>query len=549
MIASKTIIQKKMKKYIRIIAVSYVTRKVLLVKENDSWGLLEDEYEIGTIETFVRQLYFQKLRQNYNFCMADEKYEDTAEKQDNLIQYVWVFTCSEHFERSSVEYRWSEVEELCVSEKIKQYIKNHINREIIIKCEKMIRPEKNSVVKPAHIQGSKQAYSRVIPLKLLHSEICIQNAPQILDVFYLRQVLERSNQIENEFVINDELCYSWGIMNMVPLLLNKHHRVIIQKTPAGCKIGDRTLDLYLYVMKVFGVYMQVDDDAIILEYTQGKGDKQIEIPIFASFTATSMAIYFTLLGKEITVIRNASIEPEILFLLESIEKLGYQVYRDGRTIQIDGRRDQTVSLRQEIIVPIDRNVLVTQLVDAIYEEKSFFYSGESNLYLEELVEKLKEFNVNIEYNKKSVRIGIPQSGKTYPPHMVFGHYPDLCTDWQPLLTMLCIDSEEEITVYDKIFNDRYRYLAQLKQIYSGLEIKVFRNLAILKNMDKEQRNEYLNMQEFSLLDIRAAAAVTIGLSKCTEFCLSNVTQLLRGYENLFQISECIGKNGKYEFRR
>ena len=309
------------------------------------------------------------------------------------------------------------------------------------------------------------------------------------------------------------------------------------------------MDLYLYVMKVFGVYMKFDDDAMILEYTQWKGDKQIEIPIFASFTATSMAVYFALLGKGITVIRNASIEPEILFLLESIEKLGYQVYRDGRIIQIDGRRDETVSLRQEIIVPIDRNVLVTQLIDAIYEEKGFFYSGKSNLYLEELVEKLKEFNVNIKYDKKSVRIDFPQSEKTYSHHMVFGHYPDLCTDWQPLLTILCIDSEKETFVYDKIFNDRYRYLAQLKQIYMGLEIEVFKNLAILKNMDKEQRNECLNMQEFSLLDIRAAAAVIIGLSKCTEFCLSNVTQLLRGYENLFQISEYIGENGKYEFRR
>lgn len=538
-----------MKKYIRIITVSYATRKVLLIKENDNWGMLEDKHEIGTVEALVKKLYFQKLRQNYNFYMTSERYEDTIEKQGTLIQYVWVFTCSEYFEQSSVEYRWSEVEELCVSEKIKQYIKNHINREIIIKYGKIAGTKKHFGDKSANIQGYKQAYSRVIPLKLLHPEIKIQNAPQILDVFYLRQVLEKSNQIQNEFVINDELCYSWGIMNMVPMLLNKHHRVIIQKTPAGCKIGDRTLDLYLYVMKVFGVYMKFDNDTMLLEYKQWKGDKQIEIPIFASFTATSMAVYFALLGKGVTVIRHASIEPEILFLLESIKKLGYQVDRCGRTIRIDSRRDETVSLCQKIIVPIDRNVLVTQLVDAIYEEKNFLYLGQNNLYLDELIKKVKEFNVNIKYDKKSVRIDLPKNGKTYSHHMVFGHYPDLCTDWQPLLTILCIDSEEETFIYDKVFNDRYRYLAQLKQIYPGLEIEIFRNLAILKNMDKDQRNEYLNMQEFPLLDIRAAAVVIIGLSKCAEFYLSNVTQLLRGYENLFQISEYMGENGEYEFRR
>ena len=186
---------------------------------------------------------------------------------------------------------------------------------------------------------------------------------------------------------------------------------------------------------------------------------------------------------------------------------------------------------------------------AIYEEKNFLYLGQNNLYLDELIKKVKEFNVNIKYDKKSVRIDLPKNGKTYSHHMVFGHYPDLCTDWQPLLTILCIDSEEETFIYDKVFNDRYRYLAQLKQIYPGLEIEIFRNLAILKNMDKDQRNEYLNMQEFPLLDIRAAAVVIIGLSKCAEFYLSNVTQLLRGYENLFQISEYMGENGEYEFRR
>ena len=49
-----------MKKYIRIITVSYATRKVLLIKENDNWCMLEDKHEIGTVEALVKKLYFQK---------------------------------------------------------------------------------------------------------------------------------------------------------------------------------------------------------------------------------------------------------------------------------------------------------------------------------------------------------------------------------------------------------------------------------------------------------------------------------------------------------
>lgn len=48
-----------MKKYIRIITVSYATRKVLLIKENDNWGMLEDKHEIGTVEALVKNYIFK----------------------------------------------------------------------------------------------------------------------------------------------------------------------------------------------------------------------------------------------------------------------------------------------------------------------------------------------------------------------------------------------------------------------------------------------------------------------------------------------------------
>lgn len=534
-----------MREYIKLIIVSYATRKVLSVKESGRWGLLKVECEEMEIDALLKKVYFEKLGQNYNFCMANEKIK---EKDNCLIRYMWVFTCSEHFEKSNVEYCWCDIEELCESEDVKRYIKKYIDCEIIIRCEKIQNLEKDPVVKSAEIQSSKQAYSRVLPLKILHPEICIENTPLILDVFYMRQVLEKSNQTQGEFVLSDELCYSWGVINMLPLMLRKHRRVIIQRTPAGCQIGDRSLDLYLYVLRMFGVHMKFEEGEIILEYVEQDCERQIEIPIFASFTATSMAVYFALLGSNITVIKSASIEPEILFLLESIEKIGYKVYRKGRTIEIDGRRNTTIILNQKIFIPVDRNVLVTQLIDAIYEEKPFCYISESNLYLEELIEKLKEFNVEIQYDGKKVCIDKFPDKRACSQHLVFGHYPDLCTDWQPLLTMLCAISEKEVVVYDKIFNDRYRYMAQLKEIYPKLETKIFKNLVIIKNFDKNLQKSSLDMHEFPLLDIRAAAAIIIALSKCSRFCLSNVTQLLRGYEDLYQISEYIGESAKYEFR-
>lgn len=535
-----------MQNYIRLLVVSYATRKILSVKRGHGWELPECEQNGKEIGELTEKLCETMLGQPCNFYIDYECSPYIERIDSRQIRYVWAFYCIEELDKSTVEYQWQEYTKLNVSGSVKEYISSLVYSKIVIKCENHSFSSGELSARQVKIQGSKQAFSRIIPLKILHPEIQIENSPQILDVFYQNEVIKKSKQTEGAFVIDEKIHHSWGITNMLPMLLYKHKKVVIQNAPEGCRIGQRTLDLYLYVMRMFGVRMQFLNDAIVLEYRIENSACEIEIPIFASFTATSMAIYFALLGNGMTVIKNASIEPEILFLLETIEKLGYKVQRTGRTFEVDGNRKKDVSLKQRISVPVDRNILVTRIADAIYEGKEFHYCGEQNLHIDELVSKIGEFGIPVEYADNELHILTEPVIQKCPAQLVFGHFPDLCTDWQPLLTVLCTAAAEEVVIYDKIFNDRYRYIEQLKKIYPGLAVNVFKNLALIKNCNPAWVRQDLEMQHFTLLDIRAAAALIIALSKCSNFYLDNITQLLRGHENLSQISECIG--GKYEFQ-
>lgn len=529
---------------VRLVVVSYVPRKVLCIR-NDEWSVLEMEYISGDVKEKANELVRRVLGISCNF-LVDSDF--ILEEHGQTVKYLWMFTCREIFDKANLEYRWFSVDELPLSAKVVQRLQREINREVVILCDK--EPYTNNAYsdKCVQTQNSKQAYSRVLPLKLLHPELTIDTPPNILDVFFMERILMKSYNTDDEFVLLDTDGYSWGIINMLPMILYRCEKVIMKKTPEGCKIGDRDIDLYMYVMGHYGTKIEHLDGDLHFSYEPYKHDIEVDLPYFGSFTATSMAVYFALMEQRTSVIKNASIEPEIQFLLDTVTKLGYGIQQSGRTITICGKRDHRVPLNQVIRIPCDRNALVTQIVAAAFEEREFWQTTDADISLDCLVQKFKEFGISLEVEGNNIRLLKQQRGKRYPKELVFGHHPALCTDWQPLLSLLCVENENDILIYDALFNKRFGIFEQLKAIYPGLEAHIFKYLAIIKNNIPGLRIENMQMKEFELQDIRAAAAISIALSKNCAFLLSNLDQLLRGYENMDQISATLGRRVKYAFR-
>lgn len=227
--------------------------------------------------------------------------------------------------------------------------------------------------------------------------------------------------------------------------------------------------------------------------------------------------------------------------------MGYSYDLNGRTLLIDGSRNKKVSLSQKLYIPIDRNVLATQIIDALYENNTYKYNFLNEIYLDGLYFQLKTFGINIECNNYEIKIPKKQHIKNNKYVCNFGHYPELCSDWQPLITLLLCKNNNESIIYDSLFNNRYQYLYQLKKVMPNISFDIYNNLAVVNGSTNPYVEIDMRWGVFSMLDIRSAAAVIISLSKCYNFELSNIEQIFRGYEQVSDISPKLGSVVNYEF--
>ena len=108
-------------------------------------------------------------------------------------------------------------------------------RQLLLKINPLIKKEiyltssdEVNVENLEHYQGigSKHAYSRIAPLVILHKNIKIKNQPNILDTYFINEMLKADRVDSNGYFVIDQKDMSkcWSIMNMLPLLAYKHKR-------------------------------------------------------------------------------------------------------------------------------------------------------------------------------------------------------------------------------------------------------------------------------------------------------------------------------------
>lgn len=536
--------------YVNLLIVSYINR-FLLVNKDGTIPQLEFNDRNYSNDS-VLQICRKTTSIPVNFILDINKCFYEENRNDSHYIYYWMFICMENYPGINSNYRWSSIDTIYFESHIKEYISSNLYKNIIAyntHDNKTNRYKFNNSIIP--IQSSKKAYSRIIPLKILYPHLNILNPPNILDSAYLQKALNLSNNTNGALFIDGDALYSLGIYNMLPLLLFKHRFIEIASPITGCRIGNRGDSLFLYILKRFGVIVKFTDSGLSLEYDSFNSycDITVTIPFAGSFTATSMALYFSIIRSGTTTIHNASIEPSIIFLLEIFKRLGYHIYVNQRTLIIDNdvtncRYDYYDGL--PITIPKDRNILISRLFYSLYTGKKHFFDDDEVRKDESIKQIIK--SLRLEFLEENSRLEIDPSELKDTRHCIeFNIYPALCTDWNPLFGALLAQNRSETVLYDAIFDNRFQYLHQFSLIYPRLQYESFGHLAVFHNDDPTCFKSDLSMHEFELLDIRAAAALFIILSKCSNYRLSNLIQFFRGHENISQLSPELGAKIKYEF--
>ena len=94
--------------------------------------------------------------------------------------------------------------------------------------------------------------------------------------------------------------------------------------PGGCAIGTRPVNLHLFALKRLGAKIKIKNGYIFANAEKGLKGNVIKFPEI-SVGATESAILSALLAKGKTTLLNCAIEPEVLDLINFLNKIGGRI--------------------------------------------------------------------------------------------------------------------------------------------------------------------------------------------------------------------------------
>lgn len=285
--------------------------------------------------------------------------------------------------------------------------------------------------------------------------------------------------------------------------------------PGGCVIGARPIDVQVKGFGQLGAQVAVVDERFSASGRLKGANLVLDYP---SHTGTENLIMAAVLADGVTVIENASQEPEVSDLTAFLRAMGARLAWIGPgTIAIQGVPRLHGAVYR--LMP-DRLEAGTYLVAGAITGGDVTVRRVVPRHLHAVTAKLAEAGAVIEEGDHSVRVRAARpltavDIRTY-------HYPGFPTDLQQPFGVLLTQAEGESTVQETMFEDRLRYVDELVRM--GANIYVRAQTAIIRGPVK------LRGTEVTALDLRAGAAVVLaGLVAEGETIIHNGHSIERGY--------------------
>lgn len=420
-----------------------------------------------------------------------------------------------------------------------------------------------------NLSGAKNIALKVIIASLMFdSKVRLKNIPRIKDIQELMQLINclggkadfvGDNEVEVDGRKIDEskidLLYASKIrvsfMLFAPLLFRLNKANI--PNPGGCRIGARSIDRSIDLMRQFGVEVEYNDETGYYNSSANFSNlKGIEYSFSKpSHTGTELAIFFAVLIDGETKIKNASLEPEIDDLIDFLNQSGADIKRVESDIVILGV-DKLVN-KSTYEIAYDRNEAVTYAVLAIASKGDVVIDGASNKDLDSFLKYLDIVNGGYEIISED-KIRFFYKGELKPSHIVTKPHPGFMTDWQAPWAVLMTQSDGESTIHETIFENRFGYLEELRKL--GAELNFFHpivenpkevyqfhvgNYSQLRQAITISGKTELHNGVMTVSDLRAGACLLIAACIATgESVIYGASIIDRGYEDIDQKIKLIG---------
>ena len=384
------------------------------------------------------------------------------------------------------------------------------------------------------ISGSKNAAVPIIAATVLNAgTTTLYNVPDIQDVNTMFEILKKIGATikrkNNKIIINTNKVHTYEIPDdlmrqmrssviLAGALIGKYHKAKFS-CPGGCDIGSRPIDLHLKSFKKLGINIAEEYGFIrwICDKIVG-ADIDLDFP---SVGATENIILASVFAQGKTSITNAAREPEIVDLVNILNKMGARISGEGtNVIEIEG-----VTKLHEVkyrVMP-DRIEAGTFLCAGAMAGGKIKITNARTEQLIPIISKLEEAGCQIEKDNTSVTLQAPKRLKAIEIKTM--PYPGFPTDMQSIFGSMLSFAKGTSIITENIFENRFKYLQELKRM--GAKSKQEGNVAIITGV------KMLTGAKVKSTDLRGGAAMVLAGLKARGITeVTNIEYILRGYEGL-----------------
>ncbi len=384
------------------------------------------------------------------------------------------------------------------------------------------------------ISGSKNAALPIMAATILSSGWNeIRNLPDLRDIQTMSRLLENlglksqisrhrvkihTNGFKNHIASYDLVkTMRASVLVLGPLLARLGKARV--SLPGGCAIGARPIDLHLKALEAMGAQIKIEGG-----YVEASCDRLKGVPIefgTVTVTGTENIMMAATLAEGTTLIHNAAQEPEVVDLALFLKQMGAKIQGEGTpTIKIEGVKELK-GTRYEVMP--DRIEAGTFMIGAAMTQGDILMEGISPVYLQALIDKLKEAGVKIESTSKGLRVTAPKKIKSVDVETA--PYPGFATDFQAQFMALMTQADGTSQIVENIFENRFMHVGEL--IRMGADIKIEGNRAFIKGLPS------LSAAPIMATDLRASACLVLaGLAAEGITEISRVYHIDRGYEKI-----------------
>jgi len=394
------------------------------------------------------------------------------------------------------------------------------------------------------ISGSKNATLPILASTILtNKKVTLTNIPIVKDVETMIDLLKtlgskiklnkkkKKIEIENKKNLKTFAPYNLlktmraGVLVLGPLLTK--YGVAKVSLPGGCAIGSRPINLHLDALKKMGAKIKIKEGYVIARARKGLKGCSIKFRK-VSVGATENTLIAACLAEGKTELKNCAIEPEVQDLIIFLKKIGCKINWSGkRQLSIIGTNN---------LKSAKHNIIFDRIEAGTYIIASAITNGQ--LRIEKIDLKIMSAEINI---LKRMGIKIVKRGKqtiVIPPksinsiNLTTEPYPGFPTDLQAQIMVLMTKSNGTSTIKEKIFENRFMHVSELRRMGAQIEIK--------GNIAKVFGKSNLYGAELMATDLRASVSLVLaGLAAENKTVINRIYHLDRGYEKLEKkLSNC-----------